>query len=170
MRLTWVEPRAYWLKRQEGTGWTLKTQTLYAFGLFAFAVLVRWGSSMQPAQRNNPVNWPVFISIAFPLCMLIGYGWPQAAKFLSSSNVIVSEKGINNNIQVGTMVRVQFWQWSSLGPVGEMQQEGHRLLIVRDLRGGVLAKLGIAPSIDSGQLKQSVLQCGGTWDDSAAVV
>ena len=169
MPLTWVEPPAYFRSKRSKRP-PLKDQLLLAVGVFAFGAGVRYLSSLQPAQRNQPVHWPSFLGLCLIISLFIAFGWPWIAGALSASHIVVSDKGINNNLQVGTSVRVKHWPWSEIGSVGTELDQGRRIMVIKGTRGQILERLAIKDSISDIDLRKQIELHGGPWASGTSVV
>jgi hypothetical protein len=165
MKLAWVEPKSYWEKKLGSNGQPWIKTFLYGLALFTFAAGARYLSSRQTDHQNTPINWPIFLGGAFAASQLIAFLWPRLIRLLSASHVIISEKGINNNLQFGTRFDFRFWSWEKLGSVGASVLEGQDILVLRAPDGSEIERLGLRSKPNRDQIKQAVEHFGGCWQD-----
>jgi hypothetical protein len=65
---------------------------------------------LRHGQFPNRPGWLFSIALAAILGTVVGYWLPRLILLLPGSIVILSEKGVNNNV-IATSVSVKFWPW-----------------------------------------------------------
>ena len=118
----------------------------FAAVAFLFIVGVRvWGEFENP-NANLP-DWGTTLVIAAVLALLLAFVLPRLLLLLPNSIVILSKKGVNNNIVVADGVRNRFWLWHEISfcsiaieTLGERRFETFSLY---DLDGRVMATFGL---------------------------
>jgi len=117
-RLQWHEPAAYrrglHLEQEAENPWgSVKRVSICAvlmLVLRGFVELGHWHNGQFP---NRP-SWPISIALAAILGVAVGYLLPRILLFLPGSIVILSEKGVNNNVLLGEAVAVKFLPWDKI--------------------------------------------------------
>ena len=67
-------------------------------------------SHLRHGQFPNRPGWLFSIALAVILGTVVGYWLPRLVLLVPGSIVILSEKGVNNNV-VATRVSMTFWPW-----------------------------------------------------------
>ena len=65
-------------------------------------------------QFPNRPGWPFSIALAVVLGVIVGYWFPWFMSLLPGSIVILSKKGVNNNVIRGEAVAVKFLPWDKI--------------------------------------------------------
>ncbi len=160
-----MEPRSYSQKKVNRDGEPLTAGKLALYGLLIFACFVgfKFIGTFVPGNRGQVVNWAVFVPLAFVGAMALAFVWPFVARLASASHVVISEKGINNNIQAGSGVHVRHWPWSELGPLNSGTDEGRQVLIVSDPQGREINRFALSDKVSLAEVRRTVEQSGGAW-------
>jgi len=109
--IQWHEPAAYRRamarQLQRKNPWEALKVTGFVFaGMMGLYAYVRF---VPPPNPNRP-GWLVATGIAVLTGVFAGYMFPWLLLLFPNSIVILSSKGINNNI-VGHGVKIRFWAW-----------------------------------------------------------
>lgn len=118
MTLQWTEPPAYrravaWAADRKHAWKALYPVTAIFVGILAVRGLVEFFHWTGGNYPNRP-GWLPSAGIALAGAIAFGLVLPRLLLYLPNSNVILSEKGINNNV-VGRGTRVTFWSWDKIG-------------------------------------------------------
>jgi hypothetical protein len=152
-KLQWHEPAAYRraIARRE-TRERPWAATRYA--AFVFFVLTGLRAIIGWTRPNpNLLGWPWSLAVAAAAAYFFAFLFPWLITLLPNSIVILSEKGVNNNV-IGHGVTVRFWSWDKIEYATETQVEldGHvyRTLVLHDANGRVLETFGLRdkPALD----------------------
>lgn len=99
--------------------------------------------------RPNPnlLGWGPITLLAILVGFVVAYALPFALGYLAVSLVILSGKGVNNNI-VGHGATIYFWPWDKIGycSFGQKTTGGRSFacLFLHDHHGEVMAALALA--------------------------
>ncbi|MBS0266831.1 MAG: hypothetical protein JSS02_33195 [Planctomycetes bacterium] len=163
-KLQWHEPAAYRRacarRRSQEQPWErLKVAACIALGLLAlYAYMV----FTQPPQPNRP-GWLVatVISAAGGFCS--GYVFPWLILLMPNSIVILSPKGVNNNI-IGYGARIRFWDWRGISGcrigTDDIAGQSFRIIALLDGDGRELERFGLRADLDLQQVR-SLLESHG---------
>ena len=84
------------------------------FAGFAFLMLAGLRLLAGFGADSHPPPWPQTIAVAVAVALFLVYGIPALMSLLPGSIVIVSEKGINNNVMSGRGWAIRFWPWDEI--------------------------------------------------------
>lgn len=115
MKVHWIEPGKY--RRARFQKWSVRDSVLYGLLIFGVLAGLRALGDLSPRPDRHPPAWPTFLFWSFVGAFVVALSWPRILPLLSASNVIFSEKGVNNNLQVGTRVNIRFWAWDKIAAV-----------------------------------------------------
>ncbi len=114
-QLQWHEPAAYrralFLARMRSH--PMKSQSL-AFAAAVFAAMLALRAIVDRNPEAHPPGILPSIAIALMIALVAVYGLPLFITLLPGSIVILSEKGVNNNVILGWGVRIHFWAWEKI--------------------------------------------------------
>ena len=82
------------------------------FAGVAFVVILALCYMMESGKANLP-SWPKTVAIASLFAVFTAYVLPWLILRLPNSIVILSAKGVNNNV-IGRGSRITFWPWSDI--------------------------------------------------------
>ena len=146
--LQWQEPKAFrraeYRARQKQNPWESPKTAVICFAvIFALGAFAKLGKPDNP----NMLTWPWLALLSAAVGIGIAYLLPLMLGYISVSLVILSEKGINNNI-VGRGATIYFWSWDEVAycSFGEKVTGGKSfpcLLLYAD-DGQVLVELALA--------------------------
>jgi hypothetical protein len=150
--LQWHEPsafrRAEYRDRQKQKPWEAPKTAAICFGVI---LGLRGLAGMRP--NPNMLSWGWIALLAAGVGLGIAYLLPFALGYLARSVVILSEKGVNNNI-VGHGATIYFWSWDEIAycTLGEPARGGrsYPCLLLHDHQRTLMACLALAekPSPD----------------------
>ena len=162
--MQWTEPKQYWRsKLQQNFPREHGKQVLYGLGVFVSLAGIRYLSSLMPDQQGKPFSWGSTFLIAFIGALVIAFGYPELSRFLSASHVIISKKGVNNNLQLGGSVRVHFYDWNEISAVVAGQDQGQSVIRLLDADDQVLTTLALSDKVTLNQVQSAVQSSGGNW-------
>lgn len=156
-QLQWHEPRAFrraeYRERQQGDPWDAPKTAAIGFGvIFVLGAMAKIGN-----PNPNMLSWPWLVILALGVGVGITYLLPLMLGYISLSIVILSAKGINNNI-VGHGATIYFWSWDEAAycSIGETTTGGktYPCLVLHDLNGGVLARLALAKKPSAEEVRE----------------
>jgi hypothetical protein len=145
-KLKWHEPNQYrraQLKEYESNNpWN-------AIKFFATAFLIILGLRFLAglgAPNPNLPSWEATLGIAFISALVLAFIFPILISRIAISIVILSEKGVNNNI-IGHGASLYYWPWEqvaycSMGTI-ELHDKSYRTLSLHDESDSILATFGI---------------------------
>ncbi len=84
------------------------------FAGFALLVILGIRFTAVTGPDSHPPGWPQSIALAVGLALVFAYGLPAMIAHLPASIVILSDKGVNNNVLTGLMWRIRFWAWDKI--------------------------------------------------------
>jgi hypothetical protein len=109
-RLKWNEPAAYrcqlFRQRERRNPWEAYRLAVIVFALI---LVLRGLAGIGNANRNLP-DWLPVLGISLAVALVVAFIFPLLLSWVSVSIVILSEKGINNNV-VGHGATINFWPW-----------------------------------------------------------
>lgn len=111
--LKWYEPRAYrrarFFEQERRNPWdAVKVASV----TFLVLVSLRLSAGLGPDHRDTP-GWLPALGLAVAVAGFVAYGLPVLLSFVSVSVVLLTEKGVNNNI-IGHGVTFHFWAWADI--------------------------------------------------------
>lgn len=144
--LQWHEPRAFrraeYRDRQKKNPWESPRTAALCFGVI---LALRGLAGMRP--NPNQISWGLTVLLAAVVGLAVAYLLPFALGYLSVSVVILSEKGVNNNI-VGHGATMYFWSWDEIArcTLGEAVRGGksYPCLLLHDHEENLMACLALA--------------------------
>jgi hypothetical protein len=112
-QLQWHEPAAYrraifYSNERKDPASSLK----YA-GL-VFLVMAGLRLIVPNTPDSHPPPWAASLAVAAGVALIAAYGMPALMSILPGSIVILSEKGVNNNVVTGRGVGIRFWPWERI--------------------------------------------------------
>jgi hypothetical protein len=121
---------------------------------FVLAVCLgaRATGGMEGANPNLP-GWLPTIAVATAIALVLAFALPWLVARMGNSLVILSDKGVNNNI-VGRSVSIRFWPWDEIAFCTianvSLNGESYRTFRLHGAQGQVLATFGVGsgPSVD----------------------
>lgn len=164
--LQWHEPRAFrraeFRERQKQNPWEAPKTVVICFAvLFALGAFAKLGKPDNP----NMLSWPWLAILSAGVGIGIAYLLPLLLGFTALSLVILSEKGINNNI-VGHGATIYFWSWDEVAycSIGEKVTGGkaYPCLVLHDSRGQLMENLALAAKPTEDEIR-AWLQQRGKW-------
>jgi hypothetical protein len=144
--LQWHEPRAFrraeYRARLKQNPWEApKTAAICFAVIFALGAMAKLGN---PNPRM--LSWPWLAVLAAGVGLGIAYLLPLLLGYISLSIVILSEKGVNNNI-VGHGATIYFWSWDEVAYCSFSEAttggKAYPCLVLHDQDGEVLAQLAL---------------------------
>lgn len=149
--LQWHEPAAY---RRAVARRQQRENPWKAVGFAGAAFLVVIALRALAAPNPNQIGWPATVVLAATLALFLAFGFPRLILLFPNSIVILSRKGINNNV-VGNGASIRFWSWDKISScrVSTASHEGRefRTLTIYGPDGREAATFGLrdAPTIDA---------------------
>ncbi len=113
--MNWTEPGKY--RRARFKKQTVKDVAVYALIIFVVLVFLRFLGGLGNHPDRHPPEWGPFLLWLSVGSIVVAALWPPLAALMSLSHVIFSEKGVNNNLQFGTSIRMRFWAWDKIAAV-----------------------------------------------------
>lgn len=112
-QLQWHEPAAY---RRAIFYSNERKDPTSSLKLAGFVFLLMLGLRLiVPSQPDaHPPGWPASLALAVGVALVVAYGMPALMSILPGSIVILSEKGVNNNVMTGRGVNIRFWPWDKI--------------------------------------------------------
>lgn len=145
--LQWHEPAAYrraiyYQNERADPLNSLKFAGVTFLLMLGFRYLVGTG------PNPNPPPWPTSILVATAVAVFMAYGVPALMSLLPGSIVILSEKGINNNVMTGRGWSIRFWPWDEIAycstAVDTAGGKDYDVITVHDNTGHILATLALS--------------------------
>ncbi|HLJ55237.1 MAG TPA: hypothetical protein VKT77_09365 [Chthonomonadaceae bacterium] len=153
--LQWHEPAAY----RRAKHYALERSNPWrsaGFAGVAFLVMLALRAMAQHGPDAHPPPWPQSVAVAAVLALVVAYALPALALLLPGSIVILSEKGVNNNVMAGRGWSIRFWAWDKIARAAiEPDTAGgrtYRTLALYDAGGGRLAALAIPDRLDAAEI------------------
>lgn len=142
--LKWHEPAAY---RRAAHRVSLLESIKFAAIVFVVVIGIRGLVEIRPNPNPNRPSWAASVLIAAAAAVFFAFGFPALLSFLPNSIVILSRKGVNNNI-VGKGAKIHFWPWDEIASCAiateSFGQRGFRTLSLLGANGTELATFGMA--------------------------
>jgi len=114
-QLQWHEPAAY---RRAIYYENERKDPLSSLKFAGIVFLVMLGSrymvGLRPDPDAHPPGWAITIGIAAGVALLAAYGLPALMSLMPGSIVILSDKGVNNNVHTGRGWSIRFWPWEQI--------------------------------------------------------
>ena len=110
---------------------------------------VRWRGIPDRARAEaHPPPWPTSIAVAAGVAIFAAYGLPALMSLLPGSIVILSEKGINNNVNTGRGWSIRFWPWSQIAYLSTTSDTAggrpYKVVSLHDTAGAILVTLAMS--------------------------
>lgn len=156
-RLQWNEPasyrRAVARQRERQIPW----ESIKGAAFLFFVCIAARGSAEMGRPNPNLVGWGTTLVLAATVALLVAFGLPRLLLLLPNSIVILSDKGINNNI-IGHGASLRFWPWSEISSceISTVTLAGrqYRTLTAHDTNGREIASFGLKARPTTEELKQ----------------
>jgi hypothetical protein len=170
-QLRWHEPAAYrrllFSEEERAHPWRVIGYIAAAcVGLLALRGIVELGH-LQNGQFPNRPGWPASIALAAVGGIVIGYLLPRFLLLLPGSIVILSEKGVNNNV-IGKGVMVRFWSWERIDHalIGSqtIRDREFSVMSLYDSHGDELVTLALRDSPGVAEIQQYFREHGKTCE------
>jgi hypothetical protein len=155
--LRWHEPPGY---RRARYFEDLRRNLLHSAGTavtaFLVVIVIRYAAGLEVHSRVP--SWPRSLAFAAGISLLVSFALPAILSLLPSSFVILSHKGINNNLLTrrrGWFIR--FWPWDeieccSVHPV-TLGGSTYDILGIHATGGNILAELALPRTPSHGELE-----------------
>lgn len=143
--IQWHEPRPFrrarfYQSEKANPLAAIKTAGISFLVLLGLRLLVEIGPKR---EGQNPPGWMAIVGMAIPVSLFIAYGLPFCLSFISISRVVLSEKGINNNI-IGVGATILYWPWEAISTFelkpALLGQTEYQTLCLLDAAGNQLAE------------------------------
>jgi len=113
--LQWHEPAAYrraiyYENERKDPLISLK----FAGIVFVVMLGLRYFVGLRPDPDAHPPGWGVTAAIAAGVAVFTAYGLPAMMSLMPGSIVILSDKGVNNNVHTGRGWSIRFWPWEEI--------------------------------------------------------
>ena len=117
-RLQWHEPAAYrrglHIEHEAQHPWrTVRNVAICVIALLAMRGFVEV-VHLRNGQFPNRPGWLLSIPLAAIMGVIIGFWLPRLLLWLPGSIVILSKKGVNNNVILGEGAHINFWPWERI--------------------------------------------------------
>lgn len=163
VQLRWHEPASYRraVARRHGRA-ALWESCKFALVVFSLMVGIR---ALDGLGRANPnlIGWTGMLVLAASTALLVAFGLPAFLRLLPNSIVILSEKGINNNI-IGLGASIRFWPWGEISSCGvstvTLDGKQYRTLVAYGADGRELASFGLSDSLTLEEIQQLLKRYG----------
>jgi len=80
--------------------------------VFAVMCGLRFLAGLGP--ESHPPPWPPSAALALGVALIVAYGLPGLMSLMPGSMVILSDKGLNNNVHTGRGWSIRFWPWDEI--------------------------------------------------------
>lgn len=162
-QLQWQEPRAFrraeYRERQKQNPWDAPKTAAVSFAI----ILALRGFVGLTRPNANLLGWGPITLLALAVGFVVAYVLPFALGYLAVSLVILSEKGVNNNI-VGHGATIYFWPWDQIGHCSfDQKTTGGRsfaCLFLHDHQGEVIEALALPEKPPREEIQSWLHQCG----------
>jgi hypothetical protein len=147
------------MKRERENPWE---SLRFAGAVFLALILLRYlGGRTNPNLPGLPQTLLISLAAAF----VIAYAFPWFLLLLPNSIVILSEKGVNNNI-IGRGAAIRFWPWSqiaycTLSSMGTGRKV-FRILTLHSDDGNLLERFGIPNNPPDDEIRSLLKRYGKT--------
>jgi hypothetical protein len=170
-QLKWHEPRAYrralFRESERRNPWDASK---FAAGAFALILGLRVMAGLGRANPNLP-GWLPTVGIALAVAVFAAFVLPWLISLVSISLVILSEKGINNNI-IGRGATIYFWPWDRVAccstSVTSVGGRSYRTFSLHDDQGDVLATFGLPETPTAEEIRDYLQRHGKELREGAA--
>src|SRR5690242_13359631 len=71
-------------------------------------------SRIKAGSGPHPPGWELTVAIAAGVAFFAAYGLPALMSLMPGSIVILSDKGVNNNVHTGRGWSIRFWPWEDI--------------------------------------------------------
>ena len=151
--IQWTEPTAFRKAVNKAAEHRKPLDSLkIASGIFVVVLGLRWMYSLHHTSSSNPPQWGAMVIFSLIIALFVAYGLPALFSVMSTSIVILSEKGINNNRMAYGRWVFHFWEWEQISRAALVSEEigsgNHRVLKLIDNNGQLLATLALSPQIN----------------------
>src|SRR5258708_5677504 len=69
---------------------------------------------LRPDPEAHPPGWAVTTAVAAGVATFVAYGLTALMSLMPGSIVILSYKGVNNNVHTGRGWSIRFWSWEEI--------------------------------------------------------
>ena len=155
--LQWHEPAAYrraiYYENERHDPWASAK-----FAGVAFLVMLGLRLLARSGPDTHPPGWPATIGVAAAVAVFLAYGLPAIMSLVPGSIVIVSDKGINNNVLAGRAWSIRFWPWDQISSCALHADDAggrqYAVMSVYDNAGATLVTVALAASPSPSEIAQ----------------
>lgn len=144
--MQWHEPAAYRRAIYYENERNSPLSSLKFAGTAFLAVLgFRLLAGLGPDSHAPP--WPPSFAVAAGVALTAAYGLPALMSLMPGSIVILSDKGVNNNVHTGRGWSIRFWSWDEIESysltIDTAGGKSYDVFHLHDGRGEVLVTLAL---------------------------
>ena len=165
-QILWHEPAKYRRRKYKEKEEKYPLESV-KFALFAFVLILalRGLSGIHPAPDAHPPEWGLTAGIAIGVAVFAAYILPRFIGLMANSIVILSNKGVNNNI-VGRGMTIRFWAWDKISYgyiwTEKLYDEYYPVISFCDADERLLVTLGLDKNADMHEIEMVLKENGKT--------
>lgn len=163
--LQWHEPAAY--RRgiyYENERHDPLSSLKFAGTAFLIVLGLRFLAGFGPDAHPPP--WPPSVGVAAGIALFAAYGLPAIMSLIPGSIVILSDKGINNNVLTGRVWSIRCWSWDEIAACASYTDtvggRAYPVVAVLDHDGETLVTVALAPRVSLPEVEAYLVAHGRT--------